>query len=45
VLGLVVKEVPYLVLMTVGALSQVRADAALAVSARWATGARPPGAR
>ena len=32
VLGLVVKEVPYLVLMTIGALSQVRADAALAVS-------------
>jgi putative thiamine transport system permease protein len=32
VLGLVVKEVPYLVLMTIGALSQVRADEALAVS-------------
>jgi putative thiamine transport system permease protein len=32
VLGLVVKEVPYLVLMTIGALSQVRAGEALAVS-------------
>jgi putative thiamine transport system permease protein len=32
VLGLVLKEVPYLVLMTIGALSQVRADASLAVS-------------
>ena len=32
VLGLVVKEVPYLVLMTIGALNQVRAEQALAVS-------------
>ena len=32
VLGLLVKEVPYLVLMTLGALTQVRADPALAVA-------------
>lgn len=32
VLGLLLKEVPYLVLMTIGALNQVRADATLAVA-------------
>lgn len=32
VVGLVVKEVPYLVLMTLGALNQVRAEATLAVA-------------
>jgi putative thiamine transport system permease protein len=32
VLGLLVKEVPYLVLMTLGALNQVRADAALSIA-------------
>jgi len=41
----VTKEVPYLVLMTIGALNQVRAEQALAVSRALAMDVRRRGSR
>ena len=45
IVGLVVKEVPFLLLVILSALSQIPVRRHMAAGARWATGAASSGSR